>query len=172
MSQSPFLWSFFWTLHVLIQVALIVRVLLRPHLEPASRIACSSSCRPSLALLKLMRASSSGGIEHLPLPEGMAHHMPARGLELFGGGTLHYCGNGRHQLENYLATPGLVGLNIWCMGEFEQVFEAQRIVGERAAIMVCDYTPTDLERYFGDLFSGLDPRGAIVATYPSAVTAL
>ena len=58
------------------------------------------------------------------------------------------------------------------MGEFEQVFEAQRIVAGRAAIMVCDYTPTDLGAYFGDLFAGLDPRGAIVATYPSAVTAL
>jgi len=95
-----------------------------------------------------------------------------RVFEAFGGGTLHYCGNAYHQLENYLSTPGLVGLNAWCMGEFEQVFEAQRIVGERAAIMVCDYTPTDLEGYFGDLFAGLDPRGAIVATYPSAVTAL
>jgi uroporphyrinogen decarboxylase len=95
-----------------------------------------------------------------------------RVLEAFGGGSLHFCGNGAHQLENYLATPGLVGLNIWCMGQFEQVFEAQRIVGERAAIMVCDYTPTDLEAYFGDLFAGLEPRGAIVATYPSAVTAL
>ena len=95
-----------------------------------------------------------------------------RVFEAFGGGTLHYCGNGRHQLENYLATPGLVGLNVWCMGEFEQVFEAQRIVGQRAAVMVCDYTPTDLEAYFGDLFEGLDPRGAIVATYPAAVTAL
>ena len=95
-----------------------------------------------------------------------------RVFEAFGGGTLHYCGNARHQLENYLATAGLVGLNVWCMGEFEQVFEAQRIIGERAAVMVCDYTPTDAEAYFGDLFAGLDPRGAIVATYPSAATAL
>jgi uroporphyrinogen-III decarboxylase len=95
-----------------------------------------------------------------------------RVFEAFGGGTLHYCGNGRHQLENYLATPGLVGLNVWCMGEFEQIFEAQRIIGDRAAIMVCDYTPTDPEAYFSDLFAGLDRRGAIVATYPSAVTAL
>jgi len=95
-----------------------------------------------------------------------------RVFEAFGGGTLHYCGNGRHQLENYLATPGLVGLNVWCMGEFEQVFEAQRIIGDRAAIMVCDYTPTDMESYFGDLFAGLRTRGSIVATYPSAATAL
>ena len=95
-----------------------------------------------------------------------------RVFEAFGGGTLHYCGNARHQLENYLATPGLVGLNAWCMGEFEQIFEAQRVIGERAVIMVCDYTPTDMEAYFGDLFAGLRPRGAIVATYPSAAVAL
>ena len=95
-----------------------------------------------------------------------------RVFEAFGGGTLHYCGNARHQLENYLATPGLVGLNAWCMGEFEQIFEAQRVIGERAAIMVCDYTPEDPRAYFDDLFEGLDPRGAIVATYPSAAVAL
>ena len=95
-----------------------------------------------------------------------------RVFEAFGGGTLHYCGNARHQLENYLATPGLVGLNAWCMGEFEQIFEAQRVIGERALIMVCDYTPTDMESYFSDLFANLRKRGTIVATYPSAATAL
>ncbi len=95
-----------------------------------------------------------------------------RVFEVFGGGTLHYCGNARHQLQNYLATPGLVGLNAWCMGEFGQIFEAQRIIGDRAVIMVCDYTPTDVEAYFRDLFAGLRTRGTIVATYPSAATAL
>jgi hypothetical protein len=95
-----------------------------------------------------------------------------RVFEAFGGGTLHYCGNALHQLQNYLETPGLVGLNVWCMGEFEQIFKAQRVIGDRAAIMVCDYTPTDLETYYRDLFAGLDPRGAIVASYPAAATAL
>ncbi len=95
-----------------------------------------------------------------------------RVFEAFGGGTLHYCGNARHQLENYLATPGLVGINAWCMGEFAQIFEAQRVIGDRAVIMVCDYTPTNMEAYFGDLFAGLRTRGAIVATYPAAATAL
>ncbi len=90
----------------------------------------------------------------------------------FGGGTLHYCGDGGHQLENYLATDGLVGVNVWCMGEFEQVFRAQTVFGERVALMVCDYTPLEPEPYFADLFAGLDPRGVIVATYPSPSTAL
>jgi len=38
--------------------------------------------------------------------------------------------------------------------------------------MVGDYTPTDMESYFADLFAGLRTRGVIVATYPSAATAL
>jgi uroporphyrinogen decarboxylase len=95
-----------------------------------------------------------------------------RVLEAFGGGTIHYCGNGGHQLENYLATPGLVGVNVWCMGELEQVFRAQEVFAERAVLMVCDYTPIEPEPYFADLFARLDPRGAIVATYPSPATAL
>jgi len=95
-----------------------------------------------------------------------------RVLSAFGGGTLHFCGDGGHQLENYLATEGLVGVNVWCMGEFEQVFRAQEVFGEQITLMVCDYTPLQIEAYFGDLFAGLDPQGVIVATYPSPSTAL
>jgi uroporphyrinogen-III decarboxylase len=96
----------------------------------------------------------------------------ARVFTAFGGGTLHYCGNAEHQLENYLVTEGLVGVNAWCMGEFEQIFRAQEILGDRAAIMVCDYTPVEMEPYFRDLFAGLRRSGTIVATYPAAATAL
>ena len=90
----------------------------------------------------------------------------------FGGGTLHYCGDGGHQLENYLATDGLVGINVWCMGHFRQVFRAQELFGDRVTIMIGDYTPLEPEPYFADLFAGLVPRGVIVATYPSPSTAL
>jgi uroporphyrinogen-III decarboxylase len=96
----------------------------------------------------------------------------SRVLSAFGGGSLHYCGSARHQLENFAATEGLVAINNWPMGDFAQVFEAQRILGDRAVIMVCDYTPLETEAYFRDLVDGLDPRGAIVATYPSPTDAL
>jgi uroporphyrinogen-III decarboxylase len=95
-----------------------------------------------------------------------------RVFEAFGGGTLHYCGNAGHQLENFLETDGLTGLNVWCMGEFEQVFRAQEVLGERVALMVCDYTPVEIEAYFRDLLAGLRPSGTILATYPSATSAL
>jgi len=58
------------------------------------------------------------------------------------------------------------------MGDLAQVFEAQRVLGERVVLMVCDYTPLEYEAYFGDLVAGLDPRGAIIATYPSPTDAL
>lgn len=96
----------------------------------------------------------------------------SRVLSAFGGGTLHYCGNAGHQLENFLETDGLNGLNIWCMGEFDQVFRAQELLGDRVTLMVCDYTPVEMEAYFRDLLAGLRPTGTIVATYPSATNAL
>jgi uroporphyrinogen-III decarboxylase len=96
----------------------------------------------------------------------------ARIFREFGGGTLHYCGNAGHQLENFLATDGLVGVNMWCMGEFEQVFRAQATFAGRVTVMVCDYTPVEIDAYFRDLFASLRPAGTIVATYPSATNAL
>ena len=96
----------------------------------------------------------------------------SRIFRTFDGGTLHYCGNADHQLENFLATDGLVGINVWCMGEFAQVFRAQEIFRGRIAVMVCDTTPVEMDAYFRDLFASLRPAGTIVATYPSATTAL
>ena len=100
--------------------------------------------------------------------------MPYNGrvLTAFGGGTLHYCGDGDHQLENYLATDGLVGINAWCMGHFDQLVRAQGLFGDRVTIMVGDYTPLEPDAYFGDLFAALDSRGLIVTTCPSPSTAL
>jgi uroporphyrinogen decarboxylase len=95
-----------------------------------------------------------------------------RVFSAFGGGTLHYCGDGGHQLENFLATDGLVGINAWCMGHFDQLARAQELFGSRITIMVGDYTPLEPEAYFDDLFAVLDPRGVILTTCPSPSTAL
>jgi hypothetical protein len=96
----------------------------------------------------------------------------SRVLKAFGGGTLHYCGSAPHQLENFLATDGLVGINNWCMGDFDQVRRAKELFRDRLVFMVCDYTPLDPESYFRELFYFLDPKGSIVATYPAATNAL
>jgi hypothetical protein len=100
--------------------------------------------------------------------------VPCNGriFETFGGGTLHFCGTAVHQLENFLATPGLRGINNFCMGDFRQVARMQELFDGRLALMVCDFSPLDLEAYFGELLAILRPKGAILATFISPESAL
>jgi uroporphyrinogen-III decarboxylase len=95
-----------------------------------------------------------------------------RVLSHFGGGTLHFCGNAPHQVANFLATDGLVGINNWCMGEFASVRDMQDAFEGRVVLMVCDTTPLDPDAYFRELFGFLRPKGTIVGTYPAAANAL
>jgi uroporphyrinogen-III decarboxylase len=95
----------------------------------------------------------------------------ARVFRAFGGGTLHYCGSATHQLENFLATDGLRGVNNWCMGDFAQVFRAQEAFAGRIVFTVDDFAPVDIDGYFSDLFAGLDRTGSIVTIFPAATVA-
>ena len=95
----------------------------------------------------------------------------SRVFQAFGGGTLHYCGNGAHQLENLAATDGLVGVNMWCMGDFAQVFRAQELFEDRIALMVSDFTPLDIQGYFAELLGTLKLKGTVIQTCPSPVVA-
>lgn len=96
----------------------------------------------------------------------------SRVLSAFGGGTLHFCGNAPHQVDNFLAIEGLVGINNWCMGEFDSVRRMQEAFEDRVVLMVCDTTPLDPDAYFTALFGFLRPKGTIVGTYPAPANAL
>ncbi len=95
----------------------------------------------------------------------------SRVFRAFGGGTLHYCGSATHQLENYLATDGLAGVNNWCMGDFAQVYRAQEVFADRAVFTVDDFAPVDIDGYFSELIAGLRRKGTIITIFPSATTA-
>ena len=96
----------------------------------------------------------------------------SRVFKAFGGGTLHWCGTATHQFENFLNTEGLTGLNIFCMGDFEQVYKMQEKFADRLAIMLCDFTPLHIDEYYKNLFSHLKTKGTILATFPMAEFAL
>jgi uroporphyrinogen-III decarboxylase len=95
----------------------------------------------------------------------------SRVFQAFGGGTLHYCGSAAHQLENFLATDGLTGINNWCMGDFAQVFRAQKLFEGRIALMLSDYTALDVRGYFTELLAGLRRTGTILCTCPASTIA-
>ena len=96
----------------------------------------------------------------------------ARVFKAFGGGTLHFCGSAEHQLDNFLATEGLVGINNFCMGNFRQIYKMQELYEGRLAIMVCDFTPLKIREFYTELISNLKRKGAIVATFVSPELAL
>ena len=93
-------------------------------------------------------------------------------FEAFGGGTLHFCGSAEHQLENFLATPGLRGINNFCMGNFRQVKKMQELFADRIGLMVCDFSPQDIGKYYGELLGLLQPIGTILATFIAPESAL
>jgi len=96
----------------------------------------------------------------------------SRVLKAFGGGTIHFCGTADHQLENFLATEGLTGINNFCMGNFRQVQQMQNLFEDRIVLMVCDFAPLDMDGYFKELFSFLRRKGNILASFVAPEFAL
>ena len=93
-------------------------------------------------------------------------------LEAFGGGTIHFCGTAEHQIENFLNTPGITGVNNFCMGNFSQLAKMQSVFEDKIVLMACDFSPLDPNAYFEELFQIVNPRGLIIANYPAAMFAL
>lgn len=96
----------------------------------------------------------------------------SRILKTFGGGTIHFCGSAEHQIANFLLTDGCVGINNFCMGNFEQIYQMQAAYEDKMALMVCDFTPLDYKGYYDRLFEGLKVKGVIIASFISAEYAL
>ena len=89
----------------------------------------------------------------------------SRVLQAFGGGTIHFCGSARHQIDNFLATEGISGINNFCMGDFGQVTEMQKKFKDKLALMVCDFAPYDIDGYFMELLPQLNIKGTILGSY-------
>ncbi len=96
----------------------------------------------------------------------------SRILKEFGGGCIHYCGNATHHAKNFLATEGLVALNIYNLYNIASVKRLQEALMEKVALFVCDFTPLEYQDYFKELFSTLDHRGMLVCSQYSPVVGL
>ncbi|MCL2812975.1 MAG: hypothetical protein FWD23_00085 [Oscillospiraceae bacterium] len=87
-------------------------------------------------------------------------------FERFGGGHLHYCGNGTHQLENIKNMRGVTAVNNSPMGNntaFAKLCEAAR---GKLTVEIQDAAPADPETYYKNLFSEIgDMTGIMVATF-------
>ncbi len=96
----------------------------------------------------------------------------SRILREFGGGCLHYCGNGTHQAENFLATDGLLAVNTYTLHHTRAFRELKQKLEDRIVLFACDFTPVKYEHYFPDLLDGLSYRGLVVQSQFSPVVGL
>lgn len=85
----------------------------------------------------------------------------------FGGGHLHYCGNGNHQIENILKIKGVRAINNSPMGKNDVFAELVEKAGRgKLTIEIQDAAPIDIEGYYAKLFENInDVRGLMVATF-------
>ncbi len=96
----------------------------------------------------------------------------ARFFREFGGGCLHFCGGATHQIENILATEGVVAVNNFALYNSRASRELQARLHGRVVLFSCDMTPLDYEGYFSDLWDGVDLSGIVISSWYSPVVAL
>jgi len=84
----------------------------------------------------------------------------------FGGGHLHYCGVGSHQLENILAIPSLTAVNNSAMGNADAFAKLVGAASGKLAIEIQDVAPVTPDSYYEKIFAGVDDfTGIMVATF-------
>lgn len=84
----------------------------------------------------------------------------------FQGGHLHWCGDGRHQIQNILKMDALTAVNNSPMGHFDIFQTTYKALRGKLAYEIQDAAPLDPDAYYGNLFAGLDDvRGLMVTTF-------
>ncbi len=95
-------------------------------------------------------------------------------LAAFGGGSMHFCGSARHQIETVSRLRGLTAVNNFSMGDFDQLRALQSAMRGRGAVMACDFNAEDPDWQL-DFFRRLakeDPRGLVCAVFVAPRMAL
>ncbi len=100
------------------------------------------------------------------LYEAFAVPANSRVFEAFGGGHLHFCGNGLHQIPNLLRTRNLRAVNNSPMGNFPVFWSLLKGLGGNVTVQIQDAAPIEVETYYTSLFEGIDNlRGLMLATF-------
>jgi len=90
----------------------------------------------------------------------------SRIFDAFGGGSVHFCGNGYHHLDNLLRISNLRVVNHSPMGAFKEFADFRRRLGSDVVVQIQDSVPIDVENYYTRLFTELDDlRGVMLATF-------
>ncbi len=90
----------------------------------------------------------------------------ARICDTFGGGSVHFCGNGLHHIDNLLRHPSIKVVNNSPLGKFSNFAALKRKLDHRVLIQIQDGAPLDVEHYYTALFDAIDDfRGVMLAPF-------
>ncbi len=90
----------------------------------------------------------------------------SRIFEAFGGGSVHFCGNGVHHIENLSFIKNLRVVNNSPLGNFKAFGTLKRGLGGQVTLQIQDASPVDVESYYTRLFAEIDDfRGIILAPF-------
>lgn len=90
----------------------------------------------------------------------------SRIFETFGGGSIHYCGKGNHQIDNLLKIKNIRAINNSPMGQFDHFGKLVKRVSGKLTIQIQDAAPIMPEQYYARLFESVaDFRGIMLATF-------
>ena len=81
----------------------------------------------------------------------------------FGGGVLHFCGNGAHLGGILRQMEGLRAINTGPMGQPADFAKLQQVLGREIPLIYQEMSPSDPMGYFADLLSRISLCGVIFA---------
>jgi hypothetical protein len=81
----------------------------------------------------------------------------------FGGGVLHFCGNGAHLAPILRKMEGLRAINTGPVGRPEDFAALQRALDGTIPLIYQEMSPLNCDRYFGELLRSIDLRGVVFA---------
>ena len=94
-------------------------------------------------------------------------------LSVFSGGSIHFCGNGTHQLDNLYSMKNIRVVNNSPMGNVDSFTALANKMRGKVAIQIQDAAPVDYDTYYQRLFSKIDSvDGMMLATFVEDKVAL
>lgn len=85
-------------------------------------------------------------------------------LKAFGGGIIHFCGNGNQHIENFKSMEHLRGINNFALADWKAQLELKAGLEDRVVIVACDFTQRDPVAYYDKLFDehNMSKKGLVI----------
>lgn len=90
----------------------------------------------------------------------------SRIFDTFGGGSVHFCGNGLHQVENILGIKNIRVINNSAMYNFDVFAKIAKKTDGKVALHIQDVAPLNIKENYAGIFNAIDDlKGKMITTF-------